>query len=193
MRDGSFKRSRRRRWREHRLDSVSMILIQRKTCSRRQKPYPQELADAPGLGVAAAGRVGEIAVQNFRDVAEAAGSNQIDAAVEQRPCRGFAFIAIAQHPGFAVGGKLPGPGGAVMVGGFAAGVFVSGIPALIGVEGIVDELAIVPDFKGALQGLVRQASDGAGNQKRLTGLQNRAADIGIADEPQGDGQKLIGP
>ena len=69
---------------------------------RCQQPYPQQLADAPGLGVAAAGSVGEIAVQDFRNVAEASGSNQIDAAVEQRSCRGFAFIAVAQHPGFAV-------------------------------------------------------------------------------------------
>ena len=69
---------------------------------RRQKPYPQELADAPGLGVAAAGRVWEIAVQDFRDVAEASGLNQLDAAVEQISCRGLAFIAVAQHPGFAV-------------------------------------------------------------------------------------------
>ncbi len=80
-----------------------------------------------------------------------------------------------------------------MVGGFAAGVFISCVPALVGIMGIIYDLSVAQDFKGSLQRPVCKASNGARNQKRLAGFKNRAADLGIADQPQGDGQKLIGP
>ena len=43
-----------------------------------QAPDPQDFTDRPGLGVTAARRVGCIAVQDFRDVAETAALHLFD-------------------------------------------------------------------------------------------------------------------
>ena len=108
-----------------------------------QTPDPQDFADRPGLGVTAPGKMGQIAVQDLRDMAQAAGLHLFDGGSQPGQRRRPSCRPVDPKPGFAVGRKDPGPGRAVVVGGLASGVFVARVAAPVGVLRIAQQLAVI--------------------------------------------------
>ena len=74
------------------------------------------------------------------------------------------FIAIDHDEGFRIGREGPGPGSAVVVGGFAAGVFVAGVVPPVWMVRSVEQVPVVIDGGGALNRPVGEAANGTGKQ-----------------------------
>ena len=143
--------------------------------SRQLDPHPHPLACPPGLGIAAAARVGVIPVEDFRQMAEAAGLHQPDAAREPGQGRLAPRLAVGHGPGLAVRRERPGPGGAVVVSRLAAGVLIPGVVAPIGPVGVVEQVAAEMHRQRVTDGSVGQAADGAGDEQFLARAQDLPA------------------
>jgi len=156
------------------------------------EPDAEELGGAPGLGGAAALGVGGVAVEDFGELADAAVFEKVGGGGEEGAGVGVGLGAVGDEEGFGVGGEGPGPGGAVVVGGFSLGVFVAGVGALVGVVGVVEELVVVVDGGGGVDGLVGEAADGAGDEEFLGGVEEVGLEGLVAEGVEGDGEELVG-
>lgn len=156
------------------------------------EPDAEELGGAPGLGGAAALGVGGVAVEDFGELADAAVFEKVGGGGEEGAGVGVGLGAVGDEEGFGVGGEGPGPGGAVVVGGFSLGVFVAGVGALVGVFGVVEELVVVVDGGGGVDGLVGEAADGAGDEEFLGGVEEVGLEGLVAEGVEGDGEELVG-
>ena len=156
------------------------------------EPDAEEFGDAPCLGGAAALGVGGVAVEDFGELADAAVFEEVGGGGEEGAGVGFGVGAVGEEEGFGVGGEGPGPGGAVVVGGFALGVFVAGVGALIGVVGVVEELVVVVNGGGGVDGLVGEAADGAGDEEFLGGVEEVGLEGEVVEGVEGDGEELVG-
>ncbi len=97
-------------------------------------------------------------------MADAAVFEEEGGAAEEGAGVGDDVWAVGLEEGFGVGGEGPAPGGSVVVGGFALGVFVADIDALVGMVGVVYEVLVLIDGGGWVDGLVGEAADGAGDE-----------------------------
>ena len=99
------------------------------------------------MGVAAALFVGGIAIEDFGELAEAAFDEEAVHAGQVRARGGDSGRTKIPGAGkrFAEGRESPDPGGAIVIGGFAAGVFVSFVTAEIRFERIVQQFAVRDD------------------------------------------------
>ena len=83
-------------------------------------PDAEQLADAPGLGGAAAGAVGGFGVEDLGDGADDAFVLEVGEQAEQQLAGALAAgLAAGADEGIAVGAEEPGPDGALVVGGVA--------------------------------------------------------------------------
>lgn len=117
-------------------------------------PDAKSLSGAPGLGVASALGVRGIAIGDLRQLAEASFVQEtLDREeVRFRGGGGGGITGISLDQGFAEHGKGPHPGGAIVVGGFAAGILVALVPWPIGMVGIVEQMAVMMDGEGGDDG-----------------------------------------
>jgi hypothetical protein len=108
-----------------------------------------------------------------------------------RPGRSAARFAVGHGPGFAVGREGPGPSGPVVVGRLAAGVLIAGVLPPVGSVRVVEQGVVEADRQRMGDGPVRQAADGAGDQKLLAGGQDHPGVFQRCDGPQRDGEDLV--
>ena len=106
-----------------------------------------------------------IAVENFGKMTDASFPDQWEAAQKQGPRCIHAAFPVDFGIGFTIRGEKPGPCRAVMIGGFSAGIFISGVVALVRMMRIIDEDSVMDDLMRIGRGGIRQASDSTGNQK----------------------------
>ena len=108
----------------------------------------EEFTDAPRLRGAATWRVRRIAVEDFRQMADASAFHNIRGGAPNRHGRWKSLRPIYMHQRFAVERHLPGPCRSVVVGGFTMGVFIARILSPIRMIGIVQQLAVAHDAYG---------------------------------------------
>ena len=105
------------------------------------------------------------------------------------PASGFAVDHVIS---LAVSGKLPGPGSAVVIGGFPPRVFVTLISSPVGMHRIIQQdSGRTVNRKRIIRLLVRQTADRSGNQKFGTGIQNQHRTAVIPERAESQGIKLI--
>ena len=106
-------------------------------------PDSVEFGDAPGLCVAAAWRVWRVAVEDFGDMSHAPGVEEGFGRGEDG-LGGFAsVVALVNEEGFRVGWEDPSPGRAVVVSGFAFGILIADVYALIWMVWVIEEVAML--------------------------------------------------
>src|SRR5882724_6475667 len=116
-----------------------MLLLQ-------ELPNTQRFRDTPCLGVAAALSVRRVAIDDFRQLANAAFLQQtVHAAKISFGCRdGFCREIPGSDESFAKHRKGPGPCCPVMVGGFAARIFIAFVAPPIGRGRIIEQPIVIP-------------------------------------------------
>ena len=90
--------------------------------------------------------VRRVSVQYFRQMTHTALVHQDVGAGQNRLGIRCGTRAVYLDPGFTKSRQQPGPSGAVMIGGFAPGIFIARIGSLIGSVGIHQPLAVVVDM-----------------------------------------------
>ena len=89
--------------------------------------------------------VRSVAIKNFGEMSDRAIVEEFSDAVEVGACGGFGGVAVYFEQGFDVGGEGPHPRCAVVVSGFATGVFIAEVMSPIGVERVVEEASVIVD------------------------------------------------
>lgn len=112
---------------------------------------------------------------------------------EKHVCVFAGAFAFDEEEGFRVEGEGEGPGGSVVVGGFASGVFIAFITAPIGIVWVVEEVAIALDGEWTFDGGVGEGANGSRGEEGGGGAKDGASKGFFAfQEAKGNGVELVG-
>ena len=124
-------------------------------------------------------------------MAEAVGGEESGGAVEDGAGGGEGVWEIGEEEGFGEGGHGPWPCGAVVIGWFAAGVFVAGVVGPERVERVVEEVAVAEDWEREGDGSVGECADGTGDEEFRAGEDDGGGADGVGDRAERDGEELV--
>ena len=125
--------------------------------------------------------MGVAAVDDFFEGTQREALKKGGAGCQNAGGAGLGGRAVGEEHGLGQHGHEPWPGGAVVIGGLAAGVFVTFIVGPEGEERVIKELAVAVDGEGVVDAAVSKGAEGSRDEEFGAGFDDAGAESRIGD------------